>query len=48
MSIWREEGREWRQTRSRKARARASRPFYNESGIPGCYQLTVRRSLNLH
>jgi hypothetical protein len=45
--VGREGGREWRERGNRKAIARGGgkQPFYSESGIPGCCQVTMRQSL---
>jgi hypothetical protein len=51
MSIWREgEGNRERvgarqEQESKRQRSGASRPFYSESGIPDCCQVTVGRNL---
>ena len=53
MSMWREgegneergEGQEGRARARRQERGGSSSPFYSESGIPVCCQVTVGRSL---
>jgi hypothetical protein len=50
MSMWREEGRgegteQNKKTREQAKEEVASSPFYSESGIPGCCQVTVEQSL---
>jgi len=45
MNMWRERGQKGKRVREQEHEEGANSPFYSESGIPGCCQVTMGWSL---